>query len=141
MDPLNIRKNKSQTLLKSSTLYNFDNIRLSNRKIPQYLKEDGHYHTNAEINVRFLRTYSGAILPYMPSDELASTSKRNKSSFKFTENLSGNTNEIISLENSAIVSSTKSLNNANLQGSSRELRNYFQNIQYHSRDVLPPISK
>lgn len=36
-------------------------------KIPTYIKRDGYFHTNSEKNVRYLKSYNGSLIPYIPA--------------------------------------------------------------------------
>ena len=113
--------------------YNFDHVRFGSRKIPNYIKQDGHFHTNAEVNIRYLRKYDGTLLPCIPSAPSAenphTAAKTNfkllKSSFIETDNKSADP-----LVSRRYLKSAKS---------DKDLGNYFYNMQYHKRGTLPPI--
>ena len=65
MDP-SIRK-ETQNNFNSQSMYNQEFSSFSKPKIPSYIRKDGYYHTNSEKNVRYLKSYNGALIPYIPS--------------------------------------------------------------------------
>jgi len=65
MDP-SIMNETRQTLI-SQSAYNREFSSFPKPKIPSYIRRDGYYHTNSEKNIRYMKSYTGALIPFIPS--------------------------------------------------------------------------
>ncbi len=124
MDPSVMRDAKKE--LETRSLYNFDYTMNQKGKIPGYIKKDGYFHTNSEKNVRYLKSYNGSLIPYIPSFPL---NKRPlppiRTDVAFSKRFDN-------------AEDGKMRHYEKLSNSSQELGKYFNNIQYHQRDISPP---
>ena len=135
MDSSMIRKS-AKTLPDTNASSNSDNVKFSNRNIPPYLKDDGHYQTNSQINVKYIRTCTGALLPIISAKRPAvlSFDKRN-SNLKSSQNSSDNSNPGLNEPKRIGSEIRRFLKSAR---SDSELGKFIQNIQYHKREDIPP---
>lgn len=123
MDPSVKKKFESQSL------YNFD-FSFQKPRIPSYIKRDGYVHTNAEKNVRYLSSYNGSLIPYIPS--LPLNKKASLPPIRTDETVSA-------LDTGrSIQSDDVARHYSKLSTSSQELGKYFNNLNYHKRDAAPP---
>jgi hypothetical protein len=121
MDPAAISEARRE--LESRSLYSLDyTISNSSRKVPGYIKKDGYHHTNSEKNVRYLKSYNGSLIPYIPSLPLH---KKPLPAIKATP--------IHHFEGGEVVNGQAKYNEK-LSKSSQDLDKYFTSLQYHQRD-------
>jgi hypothetical protein len=121
MDPAAISEARRE--LESRSLYSIDyTISNSSRKVPGYIKKDGYHHTNSEKNVRYLKSYNGSLIPYIPSLPLH---KKPLPPIKATP--------IHHFEGGEVVNGQAKYNEK-LSKSSQDLDKYFTSLQYHQRD-------
>jgi len=121
MDPAAISEARRE--LESRSLYSLDyTISNSSRKVPGYIKKDGYHHTNSEKNVRYLKSYNGSLIPYIPSLPLH---KKPLPAIKATP--------IHHFEGGEVVKGQAKYNEK-LSKSSQDLDKYFTSLQYHQRD-------
>ena len=125
MDPTAISEAKRQ--LESRSIYSLDFYTASSRKIPGYIKKDGYHHTNSERNVRYLKSYNGSLIPYIPSLPLNKKPlppiRTDLTTHRF--------------DNGEVTDGTLK-HYEKISKSSQELDKYFNSLQYHQRDISPP---